>query len=325
MPDSPAVALFGKVDDAQLLAVRDAVRAEGGRPLVLPLRVGGAGGATLTCGRRFAWNGTDLTRVRSAYLRALAPNTLPALPPVMNAAMRAEWRARYLREQEVRAAVDGFFETWEATGACIANPPVRYIHHDTKPQFYERLAAAGLRVPETLTTNDPDRVRAFLRTHGTAVVKPAIGVGSTRLLHRSDRPRLEEVRRAPVMLQRRIKGPTLRLHVVADTLVLALRVLGDAVDSRTETKGFEPASVPPDEAEGVVRATRLLGMRFAAWDAIRDRSGRLWLLDANPGPFVMWIGGANVRAVFTQLARYLVSYARHRDESRASRSVTQCE
>ncbi len=321
MPASAEVALFGKVDDAQLLAARDAVLAEGGRPLLLSLRTGAPGGAGFAAGRRLLWDGTDVTRVRSAYVRALAPNTLPALPPLMNAAMHAEWRARYLREQQTRAGVDAFFAEWVERGACIANPPSCYAHHDTKPQFYERLRAEGFRVPETVTTNDPDRVRAFLATHGQAVVKPAIGVGSTRLLHRSDRPRLEEVRHAPVMLQARVKGPTLRLHVVADTLVLALRVLGDAVDSRTETKGFEPATVPDAEAEAVVRATRHLGMRFAAWDAIRDRRGRLWLLDANPGPFLMWIGEANVRTVFTGLARYLVAYARTRDEVRASRAV----
>ncbi|MEA1938452.1 MAG: ATP-grasp domain-containing protein, partial [Pseudomonadota bacterium] len=196
-----------------------------------------------------------------------------------------------------------------------------YIDHDSKAQFYEKLGTAGFRVPRSLTTNDPDAARAFLMEVGETVVKPTIGIGSTRILTENDHDRLDGLRTCPTLMQERIEGRTLRLHVVGDTLVLALRIESDMVDSRTEAKHFTPVTIAPEEAERLVAANRFLGLHYAAWDGIVDSQGRLVYLDCNPGPNLMWLCEDHRKAVFSCLATYLVTFSRSGSIETACNSV----
>ena len=93
-------------------------------------------------------------------------------------------------------------------------------------------------------------------------------------------------------------------------MVKAVQLINDNIDSRTQTKDFAQTALPAQEAAAVVRATRLLGLHYAAWDGILAADGRLYLLDCNPGPYVMWLPEAFRAPVFAALARYLVTFAR---------------
>jgi hypothetical protein len=318
----PPVALFGQVQDPQLLALRDAVAGEGGNPLPLDLKLDENGAPPVSLGAgRMSWGGVDFAGVQSLYIRGLAPNALPALPPVLNPTFACEWRTRYVRDQEYQAFTYSFFEALAAQGKLVVNPPVTYIHHNSKAQFYERLRGAGFALPRSLSTNDPARAREFMAQVGEAVVKPGIGVGSTRRLPASRLERLDELAACPATFQEYIQGQTLRVHVVGDKVVLALRILGESVDSRTHPTGFEYMVLPDVEAGKLARANRLLGLHFAAWDVIRAADGRCHYLDCNPGPFLMWIGKEFVAAVYRQLARYLVTFARTQSLAEACAKV----
>lgn len=321
--DRPTIAIFGKPDDPQSLAAAEAVQAEGGSAAVVPVALEERQAPEVAFGRGgLRWGGVDFSSVESMYIRAMAPNTLPFLPPVLNATSQSEWRTRYVREQEYQSFAYSFFEELRAQGKLVVNPFTAYTHHNAKAQFYERLRAEGFDVPRTLTTNAPEQARAFARAVGEVVIKPGLGVGSTRKLRADQLEGLEACARCPVMLQEFIQGQILRLHVVGGTVVLALKILGEAIDSRTETRGFEYYPLPEAQAQQVVRANQALGLHFAAWDAFATPDGRLVLLDCNPGPYVMWIGPEFVRAVFFQLARYLVAYARTHSGAEAAKLVS---
>ncbi|MGD0088860.1 MAG: ATP-grasp domain-containing protein [Planctomycetota bacterium] len=323
--EKPRIALFGKKDDKQLLALARAVEGEGGSPLLLNIGLAEAGAPPVVLSARLAsWDGHDFANIESVYVRGAAPNTLPALPPLLNPTFYSEWRTRYVREQEYQAVAYSFFELLAAGGKLVVNPLSSYVHHNSKAQFYERMRAHGIQFPRTLTTNDPARAGAFVRELRQVVVKPGIGVGSTRRLREDQLGRCEDIALAPVTMQEFVQGQTYRVHVVGDTVVLSLRILNDAVDSRTETKGFEYARLPVAAERDLVRANRLLGIHFAAWDVILADDGRAVCLDCNPGPYLMWIGQEFVRAVYGQLARYLVAYARTRSLAQASARVAPC-
>jgi len=196
-----------------------------------------------------------------------------------------------------------------------------YIDHDTKTQLYEKLRASEFEVPACLTTNSPQEAEAFIRAHGEAVVKPAVGVGSTRLITDLDLQDLDRIQYCPVLLQERVRGETLRVHLVGDKVVMPLRILAEGLDSRTETRGFEPVRMPESEEERIVAAHRFLGLHYSAWDVIAAKDGRYVYLDCNSGPYVMWIGPVYRTHVFRQLARYLVTYARTGDLQKASKAV----
>jgi hypothetical protein len=125
------------------------------------------------------------------------------------------------------------------------------------------------------------------------------------------------------MMQKRIPGDTLRVNIVGDSVVLALRVLGsgETVDSRTAPKGFDFVKLPPAEEERIVRANRALGLHYAAWDIIEAKDGNYVYLDCNPGPYILWTGPAFSRIVMEQLAEYMIAYSRTRSVSAASAAV----
>jgi hypothetical protein len=322
----PKIAVFGAKTDKQSRAFADAVGREGGEPLVLDMRLGTGATCEVTLGAGTAsWGGVDCMAVGGYYIRALAPNTWPSLPPVLNPTSFCEYRLGYCREQEYQAFAYSFFDWLASQGKLVVNPPSKYTHHNTKAQFYERLRAEGFAVPPTLTTNDRHRFTSFVGDLGKVVVKPGIGVGSTRLVFDDQIERVEELALCPVMMQEYIPGNTVRIHVVAETMVLALKVLGEQIDSRTLPKGFEYLELPKRATEDVVAATRSLGLHFAAWDAILTEDGRAMLLDCNPGPYLMWIGDRNVRAVYGRLAAFMIRYALSGSRAEAAALVEPCE
>ncbi len=318
------VALFAAHDDAQIKEIADAVLQEGGRPLVLDIQAGGMRRNPLEISDTGgSWNGADFSDVRAMHIRGTAPRTLPALPPVLNAASHAGFRARFLEEQEFQAATYAFFESQVSQGKLVVNPLTgAYVDHNSKAQFYEKLRAGGYPVPRSLSTNSPDKARKFITDVGEAVVKPAIGVGSTRLVTEQDAERLDELRPCPALFQERIHGRTLRVHIVGDTVVLALRIITDGgVDSRSGEQYFEFIKLGREDETRICEANRMLGLHYAAWDVIEGNEGSIKYLDCNPGPYIMWIGPAFRGHVFRQLAAYLVSFAETGSLNRAARRV----
>lgn len=318
------IALFANHDSPQAAEIAAAVRAEGGEPTTFDIRIGGDTLPVATLdGDRAVWNGVDFSDIRAMHIRCTAPRTLPTLPPLLNDAADAEYRVQFIKEQAFNAATYAFFEHQDLRGKLVVNRLTgAYVDHNSKGQLYEKLRAGGFTAPRSLSTNDPAVARLFLDEVGEAVMKPAIGVGSTRLVGDDDRARLDELTLCPTLFQQRIHGPTIRIHVVGGHMLLALEIDSDgAVDSRTGAKSFEPITLPPSEAQAVADATRFLGLHYAAWDGILDADGKLSLLDCNPGPFVMWLPEHNRRAVFGALARYMIAFSRTGSLDAASDAV----
>lgn len=311
MPIAP-LALFSGKDCPQLALLRDVLVENGVVPLCFDMRLGGEGAPLMSLQASQArWGGRDFSDVAAVYIRCTAPNTLPAPPAALDAASYSDYRGDFLREQGFSAATRSFFSELAAAGRLVINELSTYDDHDTKAQFYEKLRAQRFPVPETLTTNDPARASAFIARHAQVVMKPSVGVGSTRLFTEADRGRLDEIRLCPVMMQERIRGDTLRINIVGDSVVLALRIVGsgDTVDSRTAPRGFEFVRLPDEAAARIVRANRALGLHYSAWDIIEAQGGRYVYLDCNPGPYILWTGPEFSRAVMAQLAQYMIGYA----------------
>lgn len=304
--------------------LRDILVEKGEVPLAFDMRLGGDGAPLMSLDASHArWNGHDFSDVAAVYIRCTTPNTLPAPPPVLNANSYCDYRGEFFKEQGFSSATSSFFAALAAAGKLVINELSTYDDHDTKAQFYEKMRAQRFPVPATLTTNDPARAREFIAGHAQVVVKPSVGVGSTRLFIEQDMERLDQFRFCPVMMQERIRGDTLRVNIVGDSVVLALRVLGsrENTDSRTAPLGFEFVKLPDEEEERIVRANRALGLHYSAWDIIESHDGRYVYLDCNPGPYILWTGPKFSRVVMEQLAQYMMVYARTGSVAQASAGV----
>lgn len=321
----PKLGLFADRGSRQLAVLADVVRQEGGDPFVFDIQLGGLSGSRVLLREREAfWDGVDFRDIHAVHIRCAALNTPPTVPALLHGTAYAEFRSQYLREQEYQATAHSFFHRLAALGKLVVNPlGGAYIDHDTKAQLYMKLGAQGFPVPRTLMTNDPQKASMFVRDIGEVVAKPAVGIGATRKLNEWDLRRLDELHAAPVLLQEYVAGPTVRVHIVADQVVLALRVISEEgyVDSRSAPKRFEWMQLPEPEAQRIVRANRALGLHFSAWDVLEGNDGRYVYLDCNPGPFILWIGPEHTRAVLTALARYMLTFARSRSLEEAAAAV----
>ncbi len=322
---TPKIALFANRDSTQVAALRDILLEEGVTPLVFDIQLGGTSAPQVVIQEgRIVWGQVDFADIDAVHIRCKAINTPAAVPAVLNTAAYAELRSQFLREQEYQSVTLSFFNRLVAQGKLVINPLTgAYIDHDTKAQFYVKLGAQGFAVPRSLMTDDPDRALAFIDEVSAVVAKPSIGIGSTRKVTEKDLERLDELRVSPVLLQELLVGDTLRVHIVGDCVVLALRVLSEEgqVDSRTNPQGFEYFRLPEAEEQRIVKANRVLGLHYAAWDVLATRDGRYVYLDCNPGPFILWIGPEYTRAVLRGLAVYMLTYVRTHSLEEASRQV----
>ncbi|MGH8626820.1 MAG: ATP-grasp domain-containing protein [Gammaproteobacteria bacterium] len=321
---SPKIALFANKDSAQLLVLRDILEEEGATPLVFDIQLGGPSAPSVVFGsERVLWNQVDFADIDVIHIRCACLNTPTTLPAVLNAAVYSELRSQYLREQEYQSVTYSFFERLIALGKLVINPLTgAYVDHDSKAQLYEKLRGQGFAVPRSLMTNDPQRALAFINEVSQAVVKPSIGIGSTRKVTETDLQRLEELEACPVLIQEFLVGNTLRVHIVGDRVVLALRILSEGqVDSRTDPTGFEYHQLPEGQERLIVKANRALGLHYAAWDIIAAEDGRYVYLDCNPGPYILWIGPEYTHAVLRQLAVYMLTYGRTHSLEEASSQV----
>lgn len=179
-------------------------------------------------------------------------------------------------------------------GLVVNRPSIR-SDNGSKPLHELSLSQAGFRVPASITSSSPQRLRAFAQA-GPTLVKAVSGVRATsRLVGVADLAGFEPGQ-GPVHLQRYVAGRDVRAHVVGDR-VHAEEIVSGAVDYRTDRDAeFAPCELPGPLAERMVRHTADLGMSFAGWDFKVVGDDTYWCLEVNPMPAYDWydrrLGGA---------------------------------
>lgn len=159
-----------------------------------------------------------------------------------------------------------------------------------------RLAkAAGLAIPETLITNDPEEARRFFHKHGGRVVaklQTSLGYSMrgegglpTRLVRREDLDALDGLRHAPMMFQRYVeKAWELRIAwAEGRAFVGALDGKKCGTDWRYEsTASWEHHALPEGVRTRLARLMSDLGLRQGAVDLIVNPEGEYVFLEVNP-------------------------------------------
>lgn len=201
------------------------------------------------------------------------------------------WRA-------LMAALRGFLDT---TPGRVVNRPSSGNHNSSKPLHEATLRDLGFRVPESITSSDADKLRAFV-SEGPTISKAVCGVRADAVMVTDDDLAQFDPESGPVHMQRCVQGDDARIHVVGRE-VIAQRVGADSVDYRragaiSRMTVFDP---PEPLRDRLIDATAALGLAFAGWDFKIDSSEDYWCLEANPmpgyGPYDAYCDGAISRAV----------------------------
>lgn len=201
--------------------------------------------------------------------------------------MRHDWRRTMAALRERSNFLLAMLYRWEAAGVPIYNPFSSYARI-TKPYQLSLLASAGLPVPDTRWTNDPEEVRRFAAA-GRVIYKPVAGGAATRVLEASDLEdaRLDTLRAAPVCFQELLPGEDLRIYVVDGEVVAALRIGTDAIDFRQNETSVEQFAIDDSLRDICVRATEVLGLRFTGMDVKLDAHDAPKILELNPSPMFL--------------------------------------
>lgn len=199
-----------------------------------------------------------------------------------------------LAARQTEEAFMGLLASLGAAGVRLVNDPWRDEVASLKTRQLAAAQHAGLAVPPTLVTSDPDAARAFLDACGQdgAVHKQLTTTAEawrpTRRVGAADLARLDALRLAPVILQAFVPGVDVRVTAVGDELFAA------EIDARetASPEDFRPVladcRVAPctllDRDAAALRALiRDLDLSYAAIDLRRRDDGSLVFLEVNPG------------------------------------------
>lgn len=200
----------------------------------------------------------------------------------------------------------------EITPVRVVNRADPMSSNNSKPYQTQQIRRHGFEIPETLITNDPDRVRAFCERHGEVVYKSISGQRSiVRRLDERDLDRLEHIRWCPVQFQEYVDGQDIRVHVVGEE-VFATRVKTNATDYRYASReGNPPAELqamelPADVSARCVALSGDLELPLSGIDLRITLSGSVFCFEVNPSPAFSYYETHTGQPIANAIARYLV-------------------
>lgn len=247
------------------------------------------------CVLRIGGRCIPMSRVRGVYLRLTDHRRLP----------------EYTDDPDGMDLLHGRLREWVELTACrVMNRPSDMASNQSKPYQAQLIAQVGFRVPETLITNDPRRVRAFVASCGKVVFKSISAERSVvRLLRGADLARLDEIRVLPTQFQAWVPGTDVRVHVVGDE-VFAVRIGSEATDYRYATQEgagleMEPTRLPDDVRSRCLALSRRLTLPLCGVDLRLDPDGRWWCFEVNPSPAFSWYEEWTHQPIALAIARWL--------------------
>ncbi len=230
--------------------------------------------------------------------------------------------------QESRATLVGMLESLD----CFVMDRVSTVRAaEHKPRQLELACELGLDVPRTLTTNDPDAVRAFWDQCGGRVVVKALSsfaihdeagrdqVVFTSPLGAEDLAHLDELVLSPMTFQEHL-AKTVELRVT----LIGGRVFAAAVDSQVFERSrvdwrkeglrlvsaWAPYALPRDVADRLLQLAARLGLSYGAADIVVGPDGRHVFLEVNPAGEWFWLDDVfGPRALSNAIAETLLERA----------------
>lgn len=311
------VAICSIAGDPHARAVREALRTYPGVTCVLidTDRLAGTDGLT--------WLDSDLGGSATVLSEGGAPVRIHDLAAIW-------WRrvefAQHLPEgitapahvdlinNDVNAALLGALLT-EFRGAWVNDPTAGRLAENKLVQL-RAARAAGLRVPDTLVSQDPAAIRRFCTERdGQVVIKPVRGTIHaplvTQVITAEHLASDEALRLCPAIYQAFVPGNRhIRAHIFGDT-IYAVQIESDDLDWRANLGiPFRPVTLAPAVHDRLLAITRALGLRMGVVDLKLDDDGEepVWL-EINPQGQFLFAEGLSGLELTAAFARFLYDEA----------------
>jgi len=231
------------------------------------------------------------------------------------------------RQFAASEAATAFHGAWQSSEALWINDPVRDAAAVHKPWQLKLAKQAGLSLPETLITNDPEEARDFWRRYpGEVVYKPFLQTfqawRETRVLRPAEEALAEAVRLAPVLFQRYVPaGVDLRITAIGDRLFAAeaQNTADYEVDVRFNTAvTYRPHALPAEVAAKLLDLQRRLGLVYGAIDMRRTPAGEYVFFEVNPAGQFLYVEQLAGLPITAALAAHLAAAGKSRRSPEAA-------
>jgi len=190
----------------------------------------------------------------------------------------------------------------------VVNNPFSNNAANNKIEQLQRARKIGLRVPDSLVTNDPEKARKFYKKHkGNIVFKlqklPIVEEDGTyktiftnRVTPKDFAANLPRVSNNPCYFQEHIrKAYEIRLTVIGERLFpIAIHSQGSDVSKddfrRYDFKNvrYEAVDIPDGIRDKILELTRQYELHYAAIDLIHTPAGEYIFLEVNPNGQYLW-------------------------------------
>jgi glutathione synthase/RimK-type ligase-like ATP-grasp enzyme len=247
-----------------------------------------------------------LADIDAAYVRLMDDRLLPELADEPDGSSA---------QRHSRALHDALYRWIEVAPGRIVNRSDPQGSNSSKPYQAQLIAQYGLRIPETLITNDPDAVLAFQREHGALIYKSISGVRSiVTSLDENDIPRLDHIRWCPVQFQALVPGTDVRVHVVGDE-TYATEIVSDTLDYRYARRSggnakLRAVQLSTEAEKRCLSLTAGLGLAFAGIDLKITPGGEVFCFEVNPSPAFSFYEANTGQPIADAVARYLADRSR---------------
>ena len=176
-------------------------------------------------------------------------------------------------------------------GRRLVNPLAAELAARAKPYQLMMAERAGLKIPKTLITNDPDAARHFVEGGGSHIYKAMTATRwqatETRQFQEGDVENLCLLAAAPAIFQQRIDGqPDVRVTVV-DNQIFAAEIRTNHPGAKLDWRLDQAAEVRPhclasDMEKALLNYQNTLGLRYGAYDLRLDDNGNYYFFEVNP-------------------------------------------
>jgi glutathione synthase/RimK-type ligase-like ATP-grasp enzyme len=308
MSHAPIV-LCGSAADEHVQALEQALVQRGHQPIIFDTLAYPEAGQ-LSLGAQLdamTLDGRSITFPRAVYVRSFYLSPLAHMVD-LTAQMDQNWKRTLIQLREKSELLLAVMQRWEQLGVPIYNSGTA-SSFTRKPYQLARLAAAGLPVPETLWSNEPEAVKRFAASRRVAV-KPIGGGAATRELQADDLSdeRLSRLAAAPVTFQELLPGADMRVFIVDGRIIAAIRIQTKSLDYRQAEEGYEPITLQPQLAAICLRACEVIGLRFTGMDLKADAAGNFRILELNSSPMFLGFDHHSGSDILGELVKALIGH-----------------
>jgi glutathione synthase/RimK-type ligase-like ATP-grasp enzyme len=281
------IGIVSVAEDVHYRCVAEELRRMGFDSALIEIpKLGSEGRLSLATGsrNRVTWSvpggaQVDLTELDCIWYRRYFP---PVLTPAPAARADTDWALREWR--------DAVASAFAVAGTRFVSNPAAQEQAELKPYQLRIAQEVGLRVPDTLMTNDADEARAFIQRHGGQVVHKVVKTPRDRFIgtktwSAEDASELQWLYLSPTFFQERVAAPhELRITVVGPRIFAAqFAVAPDITDARLELHvPYEEHRLPPHVEGRLRRLMDRLGLEYGTIDMKRNADGEYVFLEVNP-------------------------------------------